>query len=126
MKQYTDHIEWEKAMRNAEMELKEITVAKPDYYNLYERMTRLQRDNWQVKRMTPSMTGPTMERMVDVFYETMERWCRLDFEDSQKLWELVKKHSDAPKNSFDWFDVKKMYNTMKTIRDRLKSNKEKV
>lgn len=123
MNKYIDHDEWEKDMSDARNRLREIDIARPNYYSFYRKLCKLNRDNWRALRFDKS--SDRREKLTDVFYETMEQWARFEWKDSKIIWKLVKDHHDTSKDSPDYFDTKRMYDTMKTIREKEKVNEVK-
>jgi hypothetical protein len=118
MDRYKDHEEWLYARQDAEKKLEDILNAIPLYYKFFQEMYDCAFSyQWKVKGADNDPHRDLTQIITkDMFDEYMERWSKLSDDDYSKVWECVKDHNEYSYKIYR-FDTKKMYDTLKKIRE---------
>ncbi len=118
-----EHLEYLTKLDDAEDKVKEIKASIPAYYKFYlEMKVACFEKHWYGKKMDDDPhREKTQEIRYSTFNEFMERWNKLSFPESKKVWELVKEHNaNYPKFKDMCFDEEKMYKAIKKIQEKTK------
>lgn len=114
--------EYNSALSKATMHLDEVRKAIPLYMEFFNRFESANENHFSARCLDDSAyRNITQVKNISIFGSLIKQWLELPFKESQKVWDEVKRHNrflkENPKAYGTKFDTKKIYDTMKRLKE---------